>query len=333
MGSDGHGYYVPSSYHDVYHHPTGCTAEEGARHVGGHTAAATAAHTNPFDEGCRSPVSAQSWTSLGSPTSSPRLLTELGPGCDAADAVATAAAAGIHYHAAAGLTVTGQVTPDYYPTVGVTASSAASDEKFVTDADDQESNAEFANAMWDGASCASTDQSTATGDSGAVASLNTRPSTSSPIGVDGSKRQRKTRTPRSTKSDRSGAGQPSRRRSSKMPAVEVVKKRRLAANARERRRMNSLNDAFERLREVVPALGSDRKLSKFETLQMAQTYIGALAELIKRHWATANMYIVFIGSSFYCAQFDDGPFSFMLVRRCRTRGSMSVFILLLFAVR
>ena len=68
-----------------------------------------------------------------------------------------------------------------------------------------------------------------------------------------------------------------------MPAVEVVKKRRLAANARERRRMNSLNDAFERLREVVPALGSDRKLSKFETLQMAQTYIGALAELIKRH--------------------------------------------------
>jgi hypothetical protein len=68
-----------------------------------------------------------------------------------------------------------------------------------------------------------------------------------------------------------------------VPTVEVVKKRRLAANARERRRMNSLNDAFERLREVVPSLGSDRKLSKFETLQMAQTYIGALAELLLRH--------------------------------------------------
>ena len=67
------------------------------------------------------------------------------------------------------------------------------------------------------------------------------------------------------------------------PPVEVVKKRRSAANARERRRMNGLNDAFERLREVVPQLGSDRKLSKFETLQMAQTYIGALAELIKHH--------------------------------------------------
>lgn len=64
-----------------------------------------------------------------------------------------------------------------------------------------------------------------------------------------------------------------------------MKKRRTAANARERRRMNSLNDAFEKLREVVPSLGSDRKLSKFETLQMAQTYINALHELVKHHWS------------------------------------------------
>ncbi|XP_052121094.1 basic helix-loop-helix transcription factor amos-like [Frankliniella occidentalis] len=64
--------------------------------------------------------------------------------------------------------------------------------------------------------------------------------------------------------------------------VEVVKRRRLAANARERRRMNSLNDAFDRLRDVVPSLGSDRKLSKFETLQMAQTYIAALRDLLDR---------------------------------------------------
>ncbi|KAF2899715.1 hypothetical protein ILUMI_06461 [Ignelater luminosus] len=64
--------------------------------------------------------------------------------------------------------------------------------------------------------------------------------------------------------------------------MDVMKKRRLAANARERRRMNSLNDAFDRLREVVPSLGNDRKLSKFETLQMAQTYIAALRELLQR---------------------------------------------------
>ncbi|XP_045609067.1 uncharacterized protein [Procambarus clarkii] len=73
-----------------------------------------------------------------------------------------------------------------------------------------------------------------------------------------------------------------RRRQPKFVNGEVKKKRRLQANARERRRMNGLNDAFERLREVVPALGNDRKLSKFETLQMAQTYITALAELLKR---------------------------------------------------
>lgn len=60
----------------------------------------------------------------------------------------------------------------------------------------------------------------------------------------------------------------------------VVKKRRLAANARERRRMDGLNDAFDRLRDVVPALGNDIKLSKYETLQMAQSYIAALHELL-----------------------------------------------------
>ena len=61
---------------------------------------------------------------------------------------------------------------------------------------------------------------------------------------------------------------------------EVKVKRRHAANARERKRMNGLNDAFERLRQHIPELGNDRKLSKFETLQMAQTYICALRELV-----------------------------------------------------
>ncbi|XP_076373167.1 transcription factor 15-like [Tachypleus tridentatus] len=61
----------------------------------------------------------------------------------------------------------------------------------------------------------------------------------------------------------------------------VVRKRRLAANARERRRMHSLNVAFDRLREVVPSIGEDRKLSKYETLQMAQSYISALCELLE----------------------------------------------------
>lgn len=60
----------------------------------------------------------------------------------------------------------------------------------------------------------------------------------------------------------------------------VLRKRRLAANARERRRMQNLNQAFDRLRTFLPQLGQDRQLSKYETLQMAQTYILALYDLL-----------------------------------------------------
>lgn len=61
----------------------------------------------------------------------------------------------------------------------------------------------------------------------------------------------------------------------------VARKRRLAANARERRRMNGLNEAFDRLREAIPtSVEDDHKLSKYETLQMAQSYISALCNLL-----------------------------------------------------
>ena len=77
-------------------------------------------------------------------------------------------------------------------------------------------------------------------------------------------------------------GRGGRKKATRPPSPAVLRKRRLAANTRERRRMNGLNDAFERLREVIPSLGSDHKLSKFETLQMAQTYIGSLSALLQR---------------------------------------------------
>jgi len=83
---------------------------------------------------------------------------------------------------------------------------------------------------------------------------------------------------RSSSSQSSNSG---KRSSQKEVAPQVMKKRRLAANARERRRMNNLNSAFDRLRDVVPALGNDRQLSKYETLQMAQSYITALWELLQ----------------------------------------------------
>ncbi|XP_058811365.1 protein atonal-like [Topomyia yanbarensis] len=69
------------------------------------------------------------------------------------------------------------------------------------------------------------------------------------------------------------------KRGTVVPTV-IKRKRRLAANARERKRMRGLNEAFDRLREHLPSLGNDRQFSKHETLQMAQNYITALCDLL-----------------------------------------------------
>lgn len=60
----------------------------------------------------------------------------------------------------------------------------------------------------------------------------------------------------------------------------VQRHRRVAANARERRRMHGLNKAFDELRSVIPSLENEKKLSKYDTLQMAQIYITELSELL-----------------------------------------------------
>ncbi|KAL4239726.1 hypothetical protein ACF0H5_000529 [Mactra antiquata] len=72
----------------------------------------------------------------------------------------------------------------------------------------------------------------------------------------------------------------SRRKRHDPPTKDVLRKRRVAANARERRRMESLNVAFDKLRSVIPSFSDNSKLSKYETLQMAQTYINALKDLL-----------------------------------------------------
>lgn len=93
-------------------------------------------------------------------------------------------------------------------------------------------------------------------------------------------------TPKTTTENQKSRGRrkgtTSKKPKSNSPNIAILKKRRLAANARERRRMNGLNEAFDKLRDVVPSLGADHKLSKFETLQMAQTYISALCDLLER---------------------------------------------------
>lgn len=81
------------------------------------------------------------------------------------------------------------------------------------------------------------------------------------------------------KSENPKQGARKQRRTKQIPP-QVRKKRRLAANARERKRMQSLNDAFDRLRQYLPSLGDDRQFSKHETLQMAQSYISALCDLL-----------------------------------------------------
>jgi len=55
---------------------------------------------------------------------------------------------------------------------------------------------------------------------------------------------------------------------------------RQAANQRERKRMQSINDAFEGLRAHIPTLPYEKRLSKVDTLRVAIGYIGFLAELL-----------------------------------------------------
>ncbi|XP_056285983.1 class A basic helix-loop-helix protein 15 [Pseudoliparis swirei] len=56
--------------------------------------------------------------------------------------------------------------------------------------------------------------------------------------------------------------------------------RRLESNERERTRMHKLNNAFQALREAIPHVNTDKKLSKIETLTLAKNYIKALTTVV-----------------------------------------------------
>ena len=55
---------------------------------------------------------------------------------------------------------------------------------------------------------------------------------------------------------------------------------RHAANLRERRRMQSINEAFEGLRSHIPTLPYEKRLSKVDTLRLAIGYISFLADMV-----------------------------------------------------
>lgn len=51
---------------------------------------------------------------------------------------------------------------------------------------------------------------------------------------------------------------------------------------RERRRMQSINEAFEGLRTHIPTLPYEKRLSKVDTLKLAISYIQFLGEMLKK---------------------------------------------------
>ncbi|KAI3354722.1 hypothetical protein L3Q82_004505 [Scortum barcoo] len=63
--------------------------------------------------------------------------------------------------------------------------------------------------------------------------------------------------------------------------LDRVRLRRIEANARERNRMHSLNNALDSLRKVVPCYSKTQKLSKIETLRLAKNYIWALSDILR----------------------------------------------------
>ncbi|XP_023411730.2 class A basic helix-loop-helix protein 15 [Loxodonta africana] len=75
-------------------------------------------------------------------------------------------------------------------------------------------------------------------------------------------------------------GEAGRRRPGPGGRRESSVQRRLESNERERQRMHKLNNAFQALREVIPHVRADKKLSKIETLTLAKNYIKSLTATI-----------------------------------------------------
>ncbi|XP_056099922.1 pancreas transcription factor 1 subunit alpha [Rhinichthys klamathensis goyatoka] len=63
--------------------------------------------------------------------------------------------------------------------------------------------------------------------------------------------------------------------------ISTVQRR--AANIRERKRMFSLNEAFERLRGKVPTFAYEKRLSRIETLRLAIIYIAFMTDILENN--------------------------------------------------
>lgn len=63
--------------------------------------------------------------------------------------------------------------------------------------------------------------------------------------------------------------------------TENAKERRLRANHRERRRIQSINGAMEALRKAIPDTRHNTKITKLQLLRLAQNYIKTLTEILR----------------------------------------------------
>ncbi|XP_021956305.1 pancreas transcription factor 1 subunit alpha-like [Folsomia candida] len=77
-----------------------------------------------------------------------------------------------------------------------------------------------------------------------------------------------------------------RRRKRRCPAQQV--QQRQAANMRERKRMQSINDSFEGLRAHIPTLPYEKRLSKVDTLKLAIGYIKFLTDMAQADHGSEN---------------------------------------------
>lgn len=71
-----------------------------------------------------------------------------------------------------------------------------------------------------------------------------------------------------------------KRRARRLVPHHPYKVQRHAANIRERKRMLSINSAFEELRCHVPTFPYEKRLSKIDTLRLAIAYIALLREIL-----------------------------------------------------
>lgn len=78
---------------------------------------------------------------------------------------------------------------------------------------------------------------------------------------------------------RGAHGHPSK--SKRRRLITVVQ--RQAANVRERKRMFSLNEAFDELRRKVPTFAYEKRLSRIDTLRLAIVYISFMTDLLEQN--------------------------------------------------